>query len=104
SPAKNSEPEKTTLALSAMTPARISEAGEAFKLLDPSGISLLDAVRDYIAGHKRRNGSISFRLVQPCFGGKGRSEPSLLERVAGYTGPRRDAAPPRSAGLRYWPA
>ena len=46
--------------LNAMTPSRIAEAGEAFKLLDPIGVSLLDAVRDYITGHKRRNDSISF--------------------------------------------
>ena len=48
------------ISLNAMTPARIAEAGEAFKLLDPIGVSLLDAVRDYLAGHKRRNDSIPF--------------------------------------------
>src|SRR5260370_21836382 len=43
-----------------MSPARIAEASEAFKMLDPIGVSLLDAVRDYLAGQKRRNASISF--------------------------------------------
>jgi integrase len=55
------------LSLTAMTPARIAEAGEAFKLLDPIGISLLDAVRDYVAGHKRRNESISFKALFDLF-------------------------------------
>jgi len=50
-----------------MTPARIAEAGEAFKLLDPIGVSLLDAVRDYVAGHKRRNESISFKGLFDLF-------------------------------------
>jgi len=55
------------ISLTAMTPARIAEAGEAFKLLDPIGVSLLDAVRDYVAGHKQRNESISFKGLFDLF-------------------------------------
>src|SRR5258705_10528233 len=43
-----------------MPPARISEASEAYKLLEPLNASLLDAVRDYVARHKPRTESISF--------------------------------------------
>jgi integrase/recombinase XerD len=48
------------VSLTAMTPARIAEASEAYKLIDPLNVGLLSAVRDYIAGHKLRNESISF--------------------------------------------
>ena len=44
----------------AMTPARMSTAIEAFNLLDPLGVDLLDAVRAYVAGHKQRAASIPF--------------------------------------------
>src|SRR5215469_9573821 len=55
------------ISLTAMTPARIAEAGEAFKLLDPIGVGLLDAVREYTAEHKRRNESISFKGLFDLF-------------------------------------
>jgi integrase len=48
------------ISLNAMTPVRMAEASEAYKLLDPLNVSLLDAVRDYIVGHKQRNESVSF--------------------------------------------
>jgi integrase len=55
------------ISLTAITPARIAEAGEALKLLEPIGVSLLDAVRDYVAGYKRRNESISFEALFNLF-------------------------------------
>ncbi len=48
------------VSLTAMTPARIAEAGEAYKLLDPLNVTLLDAVRLYVAGHNRRTASVTF--------------------------------------------
>lgn len=46
--------------LTAMTPARIAEASEAYKLLDPLNIGLLDAVRTHVAAVKARSASIAF--------------------------------------------
>src|SRR5258708_20861903 len=43
-----------------MTPARIAEAAEAHKLLDPLNVNLLDAVREYVETHKTRSASIPF--------------------------------------------
>jgi integrase len=43
-----------------MTPARIAEASEAYKLLDPHHIGLLDAVRGFLDDHKQRTASIPF--------------------------------------------
>jgi integrase len=48
--------------LNAMTPARIAEASEAYKLLDPLNIALMDAVRGYLAAHTPKN---SGRLLEP---------------------------------------
>jgi len=45
--------------LGAMTPARIAEAAEAYKLLDPLEIGLLDAVRSQVAILKARSASVS---------------------------------------------
>src|SRR5690348_1784427 len=42
------------ISLSAMTPARIAAASEAFKMLDPLGIDLLTAVKGYVDAHKAR--------------------------------------------------
>jgi integrase len=46
--------------LTEMTPARITEAGECYKILAPLGVDLLSAVRSYVASHKARNASIPF--------------------------------------------
>ena len=43
-----------------MTPARIAEASEAYKLLDPLNVGLLDAVRSFIETHRQRSASIPF--------------------------------------------
>ncbi len=48
------------VSLNAMTPARIAEAAEAHKLLDPLNVNLLDAVREYVETHKTRSASIPF--------------------------------------------
>ena len=49
--------------LVAMTPARIAEAAEAFKLLSPHGTSLLDAVRDYLRRHQEKTASKPWKEV-----------------------------------------
>src|SRR6516165_2133552 len=48
------------LSLASLTPERIAQAGEAFKLLDPLNIGLLDAVRAHIALVKARSQSVTF--------------------------------------------
>jgi integrase len=48
------------VSLSAMTPSRIAEASEAYKLLDPLNIGLLDAVRSHVATIKARSASVPF--------------------------------------------
>jgi integrase len=48
------------ISLTAMTPARIAEAAEAYKLLDPHSIDLLDAVRGFLDAHNQRVASIPF--------------------------------------------
>jgi integrase len=45
--------------LGAMTPARIAEASEAYKQLEPLGVGLLEAVRSYIADAQVRTGSVT---------------------------------------------
>ena len=49
--------------LVAMTPARIAEAAEAFKILSPHGTSLLDAVRDYLLRRKQKSASKPWKGV-----------------------------------------
>src|SRR5882762_100953 len=49
--------------LVAMTPARIAEAAEAFKILSPHGTSLLDAVRDYLRRHQEKTASKPWKEV-----------------------------------------
>lgn len=44
--------------LGAMTPAKIAEASEAFKLLEPLNLGLLDAVRAHVSTVKSRSSSI----------------------------------------------
>jgi integrase len=45
--------------LAALTPARIAAAAEAFKLLDPHGIDLLDAVRSHLEAFLERTASVT---------------------------------------------
>jgi hypothetical protein len=48
------------VSLIALTPARIAEAAEAYRLLEPIKVELLAAVRGYIDLHKQRTKSIPF--------------------------------------------
>ena len=49
--------------LGSMTPARIAEASEAYALLEPTGFGLLDAVRRFVADHKQRSASVTFKAL-----------------------------------------
>jgi integrase len=51
------------VSLTAMTPARIAEAAEAFNLLAPYGTSLIDATRDYIKRHAEKTASKPWKEV-----------------------------------------
>jgi integrase len=51
------------LSLSAMTSARIAAAAEAYNLLDPHGIDLLDAVRAHLGVIGQRSASVSFEAA-----------------------------------------
>jgi hypothetical protein len=55
------------VSLTAMTPARITEASEAYKLLDPLNVQLLDAVREYVETHKTRSASVPFSRLFDLF-------------------------------------
>jgi integrase len=48
------------ISLVSLTPARIAVAAEAYKLLEPHRIDLLDAVRSHLQSLSQRQGSISF--------------------------------------------
>ncbi len=48
------------ISLRAMSPARIAEASEAFRLLEPFDMSLLDCVRSHVATLVQRKNSVSF--------------------------------------------
>lgn len=48
------------VSLTAMSPARITEAAEAYKLLDSHHLGLLDVVREYLEDHKQRSASVPF--------------------------------------------
>ena len=55
------------ISLTAMTPARITEAAEAYKLLDPHQIGLLDAIRAFLDDHRQRTASIPFGQLFDLF-------------------------------------
>jgi integrase len=46
-----------------MTPARIAEASEAFKLLDPISVNLIDAARYYVRRHNEKSASKPWKEV-----------------------------------------
>jgi hypothetical protein len=46
--------------LTSMSPVKIAEAAEAYKLLAPSGIGILDAVRAFLDAHEQRTASVTF--------------------------------------------
>jgi integrase len=45
------------LSLNAITPSKIAEANEAYKLLEPFGMNLIDAVRDHVRRHEEKSAS-----------------------------------------------
>jgi len=51
------------ISLTAMTPARIAAAAEAYKILDPHGIDLLDAVKSHLQIVSERAASVTFGAV-----------------------------------------
>jgi integrase len=53
--------------LTAMTPARIAEAAEAYKILDEHGIGLLDATKGFLSAHQERKASIPFGQLFDLF-------------------------------------
>jgi hypothetical protein len=71
------------ISLSSMTPARVAEAAEAFKLLGSyPGVSLLDAVRGHLAALKRRSASVPFRqLFGMYLEAKGSRSPKYLREL-----------------------
>jgi len=71
------------ISLTAMTPARIAEAGEAFKILAPLNISLLDAVREFATTYKAREASITFHaLFDMVLKAKRDRHPRYLQQMA----------------------
>jgi integrase len=69
------------VSLTALTPAKIAEAAEGYKLLEPHGIGLLDAIRSYIKSHKELKASIPFLELFNLFleAKKGRNPQYLRE-------------------------
>ena len=49
--------------LTALTPAKIAEAAEAYNLLEEVNISLLSAVRSFLQAHKARTASVTFLVL-----------------------------------------
>jgi integrase len=45
------------ISLNTMTAARVAEASESYKLLEPFGMNLIDAVRDHVRRHEEKNAS-----------------------------------------------
>lgn len=68
--------------LTAMTPARIAEAAEAYKLLDPLKIGLLDAVRSHVAVVNARALSVTFSEAFDRFAESKKSKsPKYLQEI-----------------------
>lgn len=70
-------------AVNAMTQARMSKALEAYALLDPLGIDLVDAVRAHIQAHKQRTASVSYlELFNQYLDAKQDRNPAYLRELA----------------------
>ena len=68
--------------LSTMTPARIAEASEAFKILAPIKVGLLDAVRAFAHQHIARNSSVTFHTLFTLYlGEKHDRHPKYLQEL-----------------------
>lgn len=51
------------ISLSSLSPARLAEAAEAFRILDPVHVPLLEVVRNFMAAHKLRSASVTFHSL-----------------------------------------
>lgn len=70
------------VSLSAMTPARIAEAAEAYNLLEGTGLRLLDVVRSGMATHKARTESVPFLdLFNQFLEAKSARDPQYLKEL-----------------------
>jgi len=70
------------VSLNTMSAARIAEAAEAFKILDPIGVNLLDAVRSYARSHKARTSSVPFlELFNAYLDAKSDRNPAYLSEL-----------------------
>ncbi len=69
--------------LNSLTSARIAAAAQAYTLLDPYEIDLLDAVRSHLAVVKQRTGSVSFGMAFDRFSEiKASRSPKYLQEIA----------------------
>lgn len=65
-----------------LTPAKMSEANEAYKRLDDFKISLLDIVNDWITRHKAATASVSLsKLFEEFFQAKAHRSPKYLQQI-----------------------
>jgi integrase len=55
------------ISLKALTPSKIAEAAEAFRLLSAHSVGLLDAVNGFLTLHKERGASITFEALFGLF-------------------------------------
>ena len=70
------------VSLSAVTPARIAEAAEAYNLLEGTGLRLLDVVRTGMAIHKARTASVPFLdLFNQFLDAKAACDPQYLKEL-----------------------
>jgi integrase len=70
------------LSLSAMTPAKIAEAAQAYDLLDGLNVSLLSAVRSFVDAHKLRTASVTFlSLFNQFLAEKAERNPKYLREL-----------------------
>jgi integrase len=70
------------LSLMNLSQEQLRQATAAFKLLDPFQVELLDAVNEFISGHKQRTASISFRdLFEQFLAAKSDRNPAYLREL-----------------------
>jgi integrase len=70
------------LSLMNLSQEQLQQATAAFKLLDPFQVELLDAVNEFISGHKQRTASISFKdLFEQFLATKSDRNPAYLREL-----------------------
>ncbi len=70
------------LSLMNLSQEKLRQATAAFKLLDPIQVDLLDAVNEFIAGHRQRTASISFKdLFEQFLAAKSDRNPAYLREL-----------------------